>query len=389
MERHSAFIQALERARASEKRRLRGPAGYMDDRLTERSVRMRTLAFGRWARMRGKDFAYTSKLLGLSSRTLAFWDAGWRESRLPANPLGRPAVESPAEKRSDVRCALNLLGPHTGVPSLQGMFPEMPRSELADLLWHYRKEYIIDNDVIVHTLQWKKTGTVWAMDFTKEPKPVDGKFRYILAVRDLAGYFCFMYMPSKRKTAKVVKDALRRLFAAYGVPLVIKTDNGSEFIARKVQAFLLKNRVTQLLTPPWTPEYNGSIEAGIGAQSTHAYHEAARRGYPEELTCDDCAAAPMRTNEIARPWGHNGPTPNEVWARRVPVTDAEREAFIRAVEETETELLKKEQIGRSDRKLDKRTEARIRRESIGRALVALGYLEIRRMRFTPPIRSKK
>lgn len=190
-------------------------------------------------------------------------------------------------------------------------------------------------------------------------------------------------------TAKVAKNALRRLFAAYGVPLVMKTDNGSAFISKIVRKFLRQNKVTHLLTPPRTPKYNGSIEAGIGSLSTHAYHEAARRGHPEELTCDDCAAAPLRANEITRPWGHDGPTPNQVWANRVPITDSEREAFIRAVEETETELRKEAEIGSSDRKLDKRTEARIRRESIGRALVALGYLEIRRMRFTPPIRSKK
>jgi hypothetical protein len=67
----------------------------------------------------------------------------------------------------------------------------------------------------------------------------------------------------------------------------------------------------QLLSPPGTPEYNGTCEAGIGSLKTRTHHEAARNDRPGEWTCDDVEGARMMDNETGRPWGVNGLTPKE------------------------------------------------------------------------------
>ena len=45
----------------------------------------------------------------------------------------------------------------------------------------------------------------------------------------------------------------------------------------------------------------------------------------------DLEAARLEANETARPWGSKGPSPDEVWRSRKPITHEERDAFRRAV----------------------------------------------------------
>jgi transposase InsO family protein len=56
-------------------------------------------------------------------------------------------------------------------------------------------------------------------------------------------------------------QVLKTLFAAYGVPLVIKFEDGSAFIAGETSDLLARHGVEKLLSPPGMPRYNGSCEA--------------------------------------------------------------------------------------------------------------------------------
>jgi hypothetical protein len=89
--------------------------------------------------------------------------------------------------------------------------------------------------------------------------------------------------------------------------------------------------VNLLFSPLRVPQYNGSIEAGIGSLKTRTKRFATRAGHPGYWTSDDVAAARSEANAMARPRGETGPTPDELWQTRRPLTDYERCLFQEAV----------------------------------------------------------
>jgi len=82
-----------------------------------------------------------------------------------------------------------------------------------------------------YSLHWTLPGAVWAMDFHELTKSIDGIYPYPLAVRDLASHQQLLWLPVSDMNVVTVIDSLWRLFRTQGVPLVMKTDNGPDFIA--------------------------------------------------------------------------------------------------------------------------------------------------------------
>ncbi|MGA2498936.1 MAG: hypothetical protein ABSH20_14435, partial [Tepidisphaeraceae bacterium] len=101
---------------------------------------------------------------------------------------------------------------------------------------------------------------------------------------------------------------------------MLKTDNGSHFIASEVRDLLAVTNITHLLSPPMTPRYNGAQEASIGSLKTRAMHIAAAAGRFGCWSCDDVEAARLEANRQARPQGINGPVPDELWETRCPIS---------------------------------------------------------------------
>ncbi|KAM7288762.1 uncharacterized protein ISCGN_028946 [Ixodes scapularis] len=61
-------------------------------------------------------------------------------------------------------------------------------------------------------------------------------------------------------TADKTIEKLRSVFASYGLPEEVVTDNGPQFTARTFADFLQKNGVRHTRTPPYHPASNGSAE---------------------------------------------------------------------------------------------------------------------------------
>lgn len=64
---------------------------------------------------------------------------------------------------------------------------------------------------------------------------------------------------------------------------------------------------------------------------------SARHGHAGEWNCDDVEAARLQANELARPWGHNQPTPDIAWVEREPITPQDRSSFAASVQQFESE----------------------------------------------------
>ena len=65
---------------------------------------------------------------------------------------------------------------------------------------------------------------------------------------------------SKRNTAEVAVDSLKKMFATHGLPYTVTSDNGSHFLAEIFETFFKDNGTKhRKITPLW-PQANGEIE---------------------------------------------------------------------------------------------------------------------------------
>jgi hypothetical protein len=334
------------------------------------------VAFCRWAVRRGLSRSQVAACLGLSPRTLRHWQAGWQRERLRVRGRGRPAGRSDRQQRNRALALIDLLGPRVGVPTLQALCPDMPRREVQDLLRRYRRVWRKRQRRLARILEWTRPGAVWAIDFAQPPRPLEGCFPRLLAVRDLASGHQLLWLPVPDETGQTAAAALEGLFREHGAPLVLKSDNGSAFRVTELEALLSRWDVWQLFSPPGLPRYNGSCEAGIGSMKTRTHHQASRAGRPGEWTCDDVEAARLQANQTARPWGVGGPVPEQRWQGRQPLPEEERGRFTQAVQRLEQEA-RQEQGYAGATPLSHLVQAAVNRVALQRALVAHGLLRFR------------
>ena len=366
----------------------------------ERSIKIDALAFTRWTQALGGTLHQAARRLRIRPSTLLAWQRSWRDERLHPQPRGRPTRDSDFDTRQLIIALFHLAGPGIGLPTLRGFFPDAAKAELEDMLLRYRRLHLRYNKVALHVLRWHKPGTVWAIDHYQPTLPVDAIYPFVFIVRDLATGNQLLALPVPSKELSHVVDALTALFNQHGAPLVLKSDCAFDTLTlpawlspdqlsarRKLADLLSLHQVFHLLSPPYTPQYNASVEAGIGSFQTRAHHEAARHGHPGQFNCDDVEAARLQANELARPWGHNAPTPQIAWNERSPIDPQDRAAFATTVQQLELEVrLQKQQELLPQMPLGPKEIVSARRVAISRALVQHGLLSFRRRRFTLPIK---
>jgi transposase InsO family protein len=366
----------------------RGLASQCWARQQETLVRQHVVAFAHWTETLGWSLPDTAERLHLSPRTLSSWCARCRSQVPLLVPLGRRTARSPRAERMAVLEVLDELGPAVSVATLRECFPALTRAELADLLKRYRHVWRQRHQQVLHVLHWQIAGAVWAMDFAEAPRPIEGRYPYLLAVRDLASHQQLAWQPVTAATAAETLATLRPLLLEHGAPLVLKTDNGSAFIAEALRDYLLPLEVSLLFSPPHTPRYNGSIEAGIGSLKTRTERQATRAGHPTIWTFDDVALARLEANATARPRGETGPTPDELWSQRRPLTTVERHLFAEAVQRQRATVNIQEGVAQ-DVLLPAAEERRLQRAAIRRALEERDILLFSRRRIPLPITSSK
>ncbi len=97
---------------------------------------------------------------------------------------------------------------------------------------------------------------VWSYDFMQHRTHNGIPFR-ILNVIDEYSRECLSVKVARRLTHRDVLDVLFDLFLERGVPVHIRSDNGSEFIAKKLRMFLSRLSVKPLFIEPGSPWENG------------------------------------------------------------------------------------------------------------------------------------
>lgn len=97
---------------------------------------------------------------------------------------------------------------------------------------------------------------VWSYDFVSE-ETYDGRKIKILNVVDEFSRECLLSLVARRIRSQDVILALADLFLQRGCPTYIRSDNGPEFIAKKLRAWLGKLEVQPLYIQPGSPWENG------------------------------------------------------------------------------------------------------------------------------------
>jgi len=112
-------------------------------------------------------------------------------------------------------------------------------------------------------VEWRSPGLVWAMD----DLALTGAGVMWHQVQDLGSRYKLEPAVACRRRGVLGGDEvarhLERLFGAWGAPLVLKRDNGSNLNHHEVDAVLEAHGVLALNSPPRYPRYNGGIEAGV------------------------------------------------------------------------------------------------------------------------------
>jgi transposase InsO family protein len=321
--------------------------------------------------------------LQLCPRTLAAWRRRSKRNCLAAQVRGRPVREPLREQRTAVTAILEETGPGLGLPTLQACCPQTPRCILTYLLRGYRQQFQADHHQVVETLHWKRPGAVWAIDHSEPPRPIDGCYAQILAVRDLASGMQLAWTPVHDATAAEALATLESLVQSHGPPLVLKSDNGSAFLSRDFAAWLDRWQIVPLLSPVRMPRFNGACEAGIGAAKCRTAYLAARHGRHPNWSANDLYAAQLWANEEHYPDGLAAGTAATRFAARTQIDLAERDKLRAAVVQYERQW-NNDACTAGDVLTDTLLAVHHRR-AVRQALVELGYLDITRRSIPQPL----
>lgn len=224
-------------------------------------------------------------------------------------------------------------GAGTPLYALRRAFPELRRADLADLHRRYRRVQQKKRKRKQSRLKWLVAGAVWAADFKERREPIEGRYGWILSIKDLASRNQLAWQPLEAATAAAVQAVYQRLFDEHGPPLVMKSDNGAQFREEGTKSKLAEHQVTPLYNPVRHPSYNGGVERANGQLAGYQEAVAASNGREGLPTREDAENARKLANELHRRDGFGGPTAAEIWELRKPIYPSQRDAFLQALSE--------------------------------------------------------
>ena len=106
-------------------------------------------------------------------------------------------------------------------------------------------------------------GHVWTWDFIADATVRGGALR-MLTILDEHTRECHVLRADRALRSADVLEWLQKAIQEHGAPEYLRSDNGSEFIAKIVQQWLAENRVKTIYIEPGSPWQNGFVESFHG-----------------------------------------------------------------------------------------------------------------------------
>lgn len=107
---------------------------------------------------------------------------------------------------------------------------------------------------------WPIPTSVWERIHIDFCGPLSGK--YFLVVTDALSKWLDVSI-MLNITAGSTIDHLRKLFATFGLPKVLVSDNGPQLVSTEFETFLKMNCIKHITTPPYSPASNGAAENSV------------------------------------------------------------------------------------------------------------------------------
>lgn len=106
---------------------------------------------------------------------------------------------------------------------------------------------------------WRWPTRVWQrihLDFAEKDK------QHFLVVVDSHSKWLEVFPMTSTTSGRTI-EVLRNLFASYGLPEEVVSDNGPQFVSLEFKEFLCKNGIKQTLVPAYHPASNGAAERSV------------------------------------------------------------------------------------------------------------------------------
>lgn len=133
---------------------------------------------------------------------------------------------------------------------------EISRRQLQGLVKVERCRRNASKRAHLRRITWRVPGLTWAMDATKIGSA------QLQQVQDLASRYKFEPFLTSSLSGEQIAEHLERIIEAYGPPLILKRDRGSNQRDDAVRAVLERHLIIPLDSPRRYPQYNGAVEYG-------------------------------------------------------------------------------------------------------------------------------
>jgi len=124
-----------------------------------------------------------------------------------------------------------------------------------------RKRHYGPKGEVIHKAEYRNH--VWSYDFLEEHTQNGKRIRILVIIDEYTREF-LAFQADRSFTSDKVISLLDWLFLVYGPPQYLRSDNGPEFVARKVQDWLAEQSCQTLYIHPGSPWENAYIESFIG-----------------------------------------------------------------------------------------------------------------------------
>jgi hypothetical protein len=150
--------------------------------------------------------------------------------------------------------------PGWGLTRIRQRIPGLPKNAAATYLKRLKR--IMRRRSRRHwcRLTWRVPGAVWALDGTWMDRVVDDIGRRALLVAEMHRRKPLALQSVRGERTGDTISLLQRLIDVHGPPLVLKVDNGSAFIAKRLADFCDGHGMVLMHSPIRQPRWNGTCE---------------------------------------------------------------------------------------------------------------------------------
>ena len=122
----------------------------------------------------------------------------------------------------------------------------------------HTEKYIHENLYAQLTPEQKNSMEIWSMDFTEQK--ISGKKVYTCGIISVNRKILVGYAQGDRCTTDLAMEAMANAMLAYGIPDMVMTDRGAQFVSRDFHAMLEDWGIRHSMSRPYKPVDNCFIE---------------------------------------------------------------------------------------------------------------------------------